>query len=281
MSGLFLVVHYALPRLIVDTKSTQVVSYLNPILRENQHPVRFLSQENDTIAAILCEATVPQKGTVILLHGIRGRKEHFQELSQILAEKGYNSLAIDLRAHGQSGGQYCTYGYYEKYDIQSAVDYLGTQGLDSNIGVWGQSLGGAIALQALAIEPRLNFGIIESTFSDLSTIVNDYSERMFGFSIPSINRYALYRGGQLAQFRPSEVVPMHSAKNISQPILIAHGTEDKNISFSYGQQNFDSLASSYKTFIPVEGALHHNLWSVGGSSYFDRVFNFLSSLPHK
>lgn len=195
----------------------------------------------------------------------------------MLNRQGYNTLALDLRAHGDSEGEYCTYGYYEKYDVQRALDYLLTKGVDSNIGVWGQSLGGAIALQTLAIEPRLKFGIIESTFSEFTTIVDDYSERMFGFSIPFVNQYALYRASEIANFKPEEVSPQESAKKIRQPVLVAHGTADTHIKFAYGKANFDKLASDQKIFLPIEGAVHHNVWQVGGKTYFEKVFSFLSS----
>lgn len=279
--GLFIAVHFGLPRLILDTKATQIASYYKPPLNDNQKLIQFTNQDNDTLAAILSKAKSKERGTIILLHGIRGYKEYFQELTAMLNDSGYNTLALDLRAHGSSGGEYCTYGFYEKYDVQSAVDYLETQGLDSNIGLWGQSLGGAIALQALAIEPRLKFGIVESTFSEFATIVDDYSERMFGFSIPWVNEYALYRAGKIANFEPNKVSPKTSAMSITQPVFIAHGTADKHIKFDYGKENFDHLASEKKVFLPMKGAVHHNVWQVGGQKYFDEVFNFLSLLSIK
>ena len=52
-------------------------------------------------------------------------------------EQGYSSIAIDLRAHGRSEGEYCTYGYYEKEDIAQIIsDYL-RYNPDAKIGIWG------------------------------------------------------------------------------------------------------------------------------------------------
>jgi alpha-beta hydrolase superfamily lysophospholipase len=276
--GLFSIVHFGLPRLIVDTQATQLIAKHKSSLNNNRQYARFEGAQGDTLAAFFSKATSKEQGTIILLHGIRGYKEYFSELATRLNGKGYNTLALDLRAHGDSDGKYCTYGFYEKYDVQKAVDFLITQGVDSNIGVWGQSLGGAIALQALAIEPRLKFGIIESTFSEFTTIVDDYSERMFGFSISYVNHYALYRASKIADFKPEEVSPLSSATNIHQPIFISHGTEDKHIKYEYGKATFDNLASTNKTFFSIDGAVHHTIWQVGGEAYFEQVFNFLSSL---
>jgi alpha-beta hydrolase superfamily lysophospholipase len=273
-------VHFALPKIIVDTHPCKGASIRKSSVPHNQELVRFAGANSDTLAALFGKTTTHELGTIILLHGIRGYKEHFTTLAAKLNDKGYNTLALDLRAHGESDGEYCTYGYYEKYDVQKALDYLLTKGVDSNIGVWGQSLGGAIALQTLAIDPRLKFGIIESTFSEFTTIVDDYSERMFGFSIPFVNQYALYRASEIAHFKPEEVSPQNSAKNIQQPVLVAHGTADIHIQFAYGKANFDNLASDQKIFLPIKGAVHHNVWHVGGKPYFKKVFSFLSSFHH-
>ena len=46
-----------------------------------------------------------QKGTIILLHEIRSNKEHFLPLAKRLADSSFNSVLIDLRAHGDSEGK--------------------------------------------------------------------------------------------------------------------------------------------------------------------------------
>ena len=149
---------------------------------------------------------------------------------------------------------------------------------DSTIGLWGQSLGGAIAYQALENDKRLKFGIIESTFSNLETIVHDYSDRMFGFNIEWVDNYALNRAGTMADFKPYEVSPLASAANVTQPMLVAHGTEDENIKFEYGKANFDNLASENKKFLAIKGAGHNTLWQVGGEEYRQQVYQFLARL---
>ncbi|MDB4174051.1 lysophospholipase [Bacteroidia bacterium] len=281
IAGLGLTLHVLLPKLIVNTQQTKATAQKIRLPASfGANDVYITTLDSLKLAANLSLATGNVRGTIILLHGIRGYKEHFIPLAQYLNENGYNTLALDLRAHGNSEGSYCTYGFYEKKDIASCVDFLlARPKADSNIGVWGQSLGGAIALQAMAYDSRIKFGIIESTFSNLNTIVSDYSERMFGFNIPWVSKYALSRAGVMADFKPNEVSPGTSAKRITQPVLVAHGTADKHISYDYGKQNFDHLSSVQKVFLPVDGAAHQNLWQVGGTFYFDAIDQFLSSLP--
>ena len=67
---------------------------------------------------------------------------------------------LNLRGHGESRGTYCTFGYKEKYDIVSVIDEIMLdKRLSKNIGIWGQSLGGAIALQTMAIDKRIKYGV--------------------------------------------------------------------------------------------------------------------------
>ena len=181
-----LFLHFYLPRIITDIR--------NPIFSifSNYHSDKSPKfQDNDSIkgkhfdyqsfdglklsAHLTYSNLTTTKGTIILVHGIRSNKEHFIGISKTLSNKGYNAVAIDLRAHGQSEGTHCTFGVNEKEDISLLINVLEKQGgITKNIGIWGQSLGGAIALQSLASDKRIKFGIIESTFSDLHSITNDY-----------------------------------------------------------------------------------------------------------
>lgn len=87
-----------------------------------------------------------------------------------------DTFIFDSRAHGESQGKYCTYGFYEKKDISAIVDFIGPKYRNVNIGIWGNSLGAAVAIQAMEYDSRILFGIIESTFTDLSQIVFDYKK---------------------------------------------------------------------------------------------------------
>ena len=146
------------------------------------------------------------KGIVILIHGIGGCKEHFLNLANELSKKGIASIVFDGRAHGQSGGKFCTYGFKEKMDVAQIVDKIKQQEPNLPIGVWGNSLGGAIAIQSLEYDNRIEFGIIESTFTDLNQIVYDYKRRILkGVGIRSVSDYALRRAGKIADFDPLQV----------------------------------------------------------------------------
>jgi len=185
-------------------------------------------------------------------------------------------VALDSRAHGESGGKHCTYGVKENQDVSELISLLLNQENSSeNIGVWGQSLGGAIGLQSMALDKRIKFGIIESTFSDYKTIVNEYFSYHAGFNIRWLTNYFADRAGQIAGFDPINAQPRLHAKDISQPILIVHGAEDARINIKYGKENFENISSTQKKFLAIETANHVNVWKVGGEAYFESAISFL------
>ncbi|AUC75976.1 alpha/beta hydrolase [Olleya sp. Bg11-27] len=282
-----LLIHFFVPRLISEIRNP-VVSLIKrnhnvkPIIStKSESIVKRKSISINTFDDIKLSASItysnfnPVKGTIILLHGIRSNKNHFIDLSHLLSENGYNSVALDLRAHGESEGQFCSFGVNEKKDIKKLVDYLYRDEKLKKIGIWGQSLGGAVSLQAMGIDERIEFGIIESAFSDFKTIVNDYFYLHAGFSFAPFSNYLANRTGKIAEFDPNDAKPMKYCKNIKQPILIVHGNKDKRINIKYGQENFSKIKSVEKEFVIIDSANHLNIWKVGGEKYFDKVISFL------
>jgi len=284
--SIFLFINYIAPRIIVQTRGG-IFSFKQTLNIGLAHPDDFLldskkldilTKDNFYLSAYLIRTNIEkQKGTIILLHGIRSRKENNLPISKMLFDKGYNSVIIDLRAHGASQGKYCTFGYYEKYDIKTLIDTLYTiKDLNLKLGIWGQSLGGAVSLQVLEIDKRLSFGIVESTFSNFRTVAHDYFRRYLGFKLPSfLTNYIINRAKKIAKFEVDNVKPIESANHISQSMLVVHGNDDEKIKFEYGKLIFNNLASKDKEFISIANSNHSNLREVGGDEYFEKVIKFI------
>jgi alpha-beta hydrolase superfamily lysophospholipase len=191
------------------------------------------------------------------------------------ASIGYHAVIFDLRAQGKSEGEFCTYGFNEKHDVKIITDRLIHLYPELPIGVFGVSLGGAIAYQCLANDNRLSFGIIESTFDDLKNVVREYTARFAGFRCDWVADFALWRAEQLAAFKSEEVVPWKCAAAIHVPVFVSHGNEDKNIPISFGKHNFENLGNPACKFYEVSGADHNNLNHVGGKTYQAAMNSFL------
>jgi pimeloyl-ACP methyl ester carboxylesterase len=214
-------------------------------------------------------------GTIILLHGIGGCRGFMLPGAAWLSQLGFDVLVPDLRAQGASEGRYCTFGFYEKNDVSVWIDTLLARRPAGRLGIYGNSLGGAIALQALSADARLGFGVVESTFHDLESVVAAYGRRYVGVESRWLARQVLARAARLARFEPDSVRPYRDAEHIHQPVFMAHGTADERIPYGFGRQNFEHLAGTTNTWYEVPGAGHVDLWQKGGDAYRRALEEFL------
>ncbi len=214
--------------------------------------------------------------TVVLLHGISACKEVEFERAQVLADAGYASLLLDLRAHGQSEGEYCTFGFHEKNDLRVVADTLERLFPTRPLAIWGASLGGAITLQTMAVDPRYQFGIVESTFDEFNKVAMEYgADWFFGLRSHWLTNRVLAKSGRIANFDPAGVKPVVSAAQITHPVLFIHGDKDARIPMWFGQRNYEACPAEGKRWYVVRGAGHNNLWKIAGDSMRQEVLGFL------
>lgn len=220
-------------------------------------------------------AGAPARGTVVLLHGISSCKEATLPVAQIFARAGWRCLAYDSRAHGDSDGRWCTYGDREKLDVSRWLDALG--GRRGPFVVWGTSMGGAVAIEALAHDPRLRCGIVESTFATLEEVSADYARRLFLVSDPRLSTLALAGAERVAGFRVAAARPELTARWVRQPVLMVHGTADRHIASAYGRRVYRNLRSPGSRWREVPGGGHLRLWRAGGAEYARALVEFLGT----
>lgn len=274
----FVFIHFIGPRIIIGKRP---VKDGYPSVTDYNLSVDTLVMESDDgllLYGLWCNANTPEiKGTILMIHGIGSCKDHFIPRAAWLADHGFNSVLVDLRAHGMSEGDYVTYGYYEVPDLQLFLDCMTLHHHATHIGVWGQSLGGAIGLQLMAADDRVKFGIIESTYCTFDEVVHDYSNRMFGLPLGWLNDYVIWRAQSIGQFDKNHIHPEKACQKINQPILLVHGTADDRIDVSYAHRNYDALASDQKELYLVEGAKHNNVRDIGGETYLKKCLSFLQN----
>jgi pimeloyl-ACP methyl ester carboxylesterase len=188
------------------------------------------------------------RGTVIYLHGSADNRTSGLFVAERFTRRGYDVVVYDSRAHGESEGEACTYGYYEKADLQRVIDAVES----GPVAVIGISLGGAVALQAAAIDPRIRTVVGVSTFSDLRTVA---TERAPWFASAEEIEAAFRAAESIAKFRVDEVSPMASAARIRIPVLLVHGQDDRETPAAHSQRVLGALPGP-KRLILVPGAGH-------------------------
>ena len=191
-----------------------------------------------------------RRGAVVYLHGIADNRGSAAEAVRRMSRQGFDALAFDSRAHGNSGGDACTFGYFEKRDLRRVIDSLPA----GPVIVIGASLGAAVALQAAAEDPRISAVVAAESFSDLRTVA---SERAPWFFTPGAIRRSFVLAERLAQFKVDDVSPAAAASRIRAPVLLIHGAADTETPPRHSQRIFDGLAGSRRLLL-VPGAGHNH-----------------------
>ncbi len=280
----YIVLHHILPYYIVKPYRINIKKDRNLFPRGTtpedyglrSKSVNIKTTDGIQLHAYFISASTEVKGSIILLHGIDSSKETSLHLAAFFSKLGFNTIIYDSRAHGKSEGVYCTYGYYEKDDVSSIIDFIEqeTNGV-GKIGVWGNSMGGAVAILALEKDKRLQFGLIQNTFAEFHEVVYDYMKRTSGVRLKTLSDTVLKRAGVIANFNPSHIQPVAAAKNVHQPVLIIHGKADKKISPSYSERIYKNLTSTRKELLLIDGGGHDNLWEKAGKQLEEAVSLFI------
>ena len=238
--------------------------------------INVMGIDNIKLNSWLIKSAKPARGTVIYLHGVADCKMDGIRFAKFLHDNHYNVFLIDSRRHGESEGEFCTFGYYEKFDLENAINYLQTRTDISpgKIALFGTSMGAAIALQTAAIDTRISGVIAENSFLTLRSIFDDYQKRMIKLPFHYLRNLVIKRSELLAHFKANDVSPMESLKKIQIPIMIIYGTEDHLINHQYSVRLF-SLANEPKEVFPIEGAKHNDTWQIAGKTYEQKILSFL------
>ena len=78
----------------------------------------------------------------------------------------YNLFVFDFRYLGKSKGKYSTVGVKETEDLKAALQYVRSRGIEE-VGVWGFSMGGAVALMTAPSSPEIKAIVSEASYASL------------------------------------------------------------------------------------------------------------------
>lgn len=219
------------------------------------------------------------RGTILMLHGISGIKEHNLAIAQRLVVAGYRCILYDSRAHGDSGGEFVSYGWREVDDAKAVLDAaiakFSPESLEP-IGLFGRSLGASVSLQLLPQEPRIQSAVLVSPFSELSELMIETAQPYLGrwgveLVLPLIAQVMQWR---TQGFDPRAIAPMQTAQNINIPILLIHGQADDVILPHHSDRNYDAIAYPDKTLQLVPEGTHQDVLEVGGDELYQEMVEF-------
>jgi uncharacterized protein len=174
------------------------------------------------------------QGTILFLHGnAENISTHIMSVRWLPAQ-GFSVLLLDYRGYGASAGEPSVQGVQD--DVDSALrTLLARPDVDPDrIVVFGQSLGGAIAIYNVAHSPYRRYIralAVESTFTSYREIAR---EKLAGFWLTWPLQYPLswlVSDQNSAAKAVAEISPI--------PLLIIHGDRDPIVPVEYGRHLFE------------------------------------------
>jgi alpha-beta hydrolase superfamily lysophospholipase len=192
--------------------------------------VLFKSIEGLWLEGWWIPAPSPTKRTVIQCHGQNGSMDADIAEAKILHTAGLNVLMFNFRAHGNSEGDYVTFGLTEKNDVLGAIQYLADVHGIQSVGVLGFSMGALVAIRAAAESDAIACIVADGATGAIQTTIGRWIERRWlpPSFVRTFVRLSLWFGSRISE------VPLHKVNGArwvrevkSAPILFIHGEDDQ------------------------------------------------------
>lgn len=220
---------------------------------------------------------------VIILHGLYQNRAMSMDYVPLYQKLGFNILLVDLRGHGQSGGQ-MTWGKKETGDIDKWMDYLKNIKNNNKIGIHGVSLGGSYALLHSGSNApiKADFYVEDSAYDDLAHIYREKLREFFQLPRDNLVIGVLWRYCQLSMYwhtkeTMADLSPIRAVVKAQAPILFLHSGADTLIP-EKSLQKLYKATPSYKEYYVFPNAAHAVSISNNPEEYFAVVHKFLKNI---
>lgn len=218
--------------------------------------VRLTASDGTGLEAWWLPAKGETEGVVVHFHGNAQNRSTHVRFAEWLPAEGFAVLAFDYRGYAGSEGTPTRKGLVR--DGVAALEYGAerAEALDVPLLVWGQSLGGTVAVQAMAnAGVEVEAALIDSTFTSHVGIVRDKLREF-----PWFLRWL----------------------GLLRPLLISDGWDAEDVIGNLGDTRLMFIHGEEDPVIPAEHSrrLHamvpesSDLWIIGDAAHCDAVFRF-------
>lgn len=233
------------------------------------------------------------RATVIVAHGIDHTRQVMLKRAAFLLHGGYNVVVLDLRGHGESGGQVVSPGLLERLDLLGAIQYIRSREERGPIALLGVSYGAVACLFTGAESPEIGAVVSDGAFTsgvDVSNRINRYYAQD-----PRTNRLvrAMYAAGSFPGVATAIVVAYYlrtglypgwdfvsvlpAASRIKCPVLIVSGERDYIIPTADARRILAALPAASKRLVTIPNALRDTTYDAAPVLYQEAVLSFLDS----
>ena len=182
---------------------------------------------------------------IVLPHGGPSARDQwgFDWLSQYFANRGYAVLQPEFRGSAGYGDAWLQENGFRSWrvaigDVLSAGRWLIKEGIadPTRLGIVGWSYGGYAALQSAVVDPALFRAVVAiAPVTDLSELIEDRR----GWSDYDVVMKFVGEGPHVREGSPIE-----HANSFKVPVLLFHGTLDRNVAYRQSERLVEKLKSA-------------------------------------
>jgi fermentation-respiration switch protein FrsA (DUF1100 family) len=204
------------------------------------------------------------RGTVIHMHGNAQNLTAHWGFAEWIPDRGFNLFVFDYRGFGKSQGEPDPKGIFE--DATAAIDYVRSR-TDIDIGrlfVFGQSLGGMLAIASAAANPQgIRAVLAEAPVHSYSMWVNDL---LPGAGDILDDTYTA--GAYVARLAPI-------------PLLLVHGTSDQVVAYPHSVRLLTEAGNPADLATIEHGEHVDAMTDRHGTRYRDMMISFFEDVMTK
>jgi uncharacterized protein len=235
--------------------------------------VRFPSASGAMLVAWICRPPDRPKAGAVLLHCVRCDRSVMITRARLLLDAGYAVLVPDLQAHGESTGDFITFGYREAGDAIASFDLMRTLYPHLRVGGIGMSLGGA-ALVLAAGRLKADAVVLESVYPTIQAALENWVALRVGALAPVLTPLLVLQLRPLLGVDAAALRPVDRIRDLGCPVLIASGSADRHTTPAQTEALFRAAADPKELWL-VPGAAHVDLLRYDATEYRRRVLPFL------
>ncbi len=232
--------------------------------------VYFRSGDGTQLTAWYLPARGTPRGTIIHFHGNGANISNHLVLVHWLPAQGYSVFTFDYRGYGVSDGEPDRAGVIA--DGVAAIEYIrGRADVDpQRLILFGQSLGGAVAISALARTGTegVRVLVVEGSFAsyrEVARLIMNNFWLTWPLQYPAA--YLLFSD----DLRPLDDLP----RIADVPLLVIHSEVDRTVPFPNGEHLFGAFPGEDKTFWRVPRLPHGATFARDGSPWRPRLLRYL------
>jgi uncharacterized protein len=240
--------------------------------------VEFIHNDGTIIRGWYITADSTANTSVALLHDVNEGKLAYLELAYQLFFMGYNTLLIDMKAHGNSDGSEFGINMGEAQQCQQYVHFLKSEKQQQHVFIFGKGCGAAIAMLYATMDTTLSGLLLQSPFNNFS----DYIDRKIFNKFESYT-WLVQNPIKINISKKGQLPPLATLiKTIKIPVFIIMGSADTVILPEESTAVYDSSTHPFNRIMNIKNGQHDDLEVVAGKQYYEEISSFIQlCLPKK